>query len=110
MNPKSKNSSWTALVFLSLMAFSAPIIAALIHSICVFQSGIRFYNAELWQLRDVQNLQSVFAWLGGFGLFGAVTFLIILPFQKTIWSRWIVWICAVALWTIYLFKTEVVFL
>jgi len=103
---QSRSHSWLDLVALGFMSLSAPVISALIHSACVFQSGIRFYNAELWRLSEHLSLLDVISWIGGFGFPGLITFLVILPFRKSAVNSWMIWIGFVALWTFLLFKME----
>jgi hypothetical protein len=102
----ARSHSWLDLIALGFMSLSAPVISALIHSTCVFQSGIRFYNAELWGLSEHLCLLDIISWIGSFGLPALITFLVILPFRKSALNSWMVWIGFVALWTLILFKME----
>jgi hypothetical protein len=93
-------ADWFALVF---MALAAPLIAALIHSSCVFQSGIRFYNAEIGGL----DVRSILTLVGGCGIPAIPTFFGLLPFRQRAMLRWLVWIAFIFLWTWLLFKMEI---
>ena len=106
---QARGHSWLDLVALGFMSLSAPVISALIHSACVFQSGIRFYNAELWRLSEHLSLLDVISWIGGFGFPGLITFLVILPFRKSALNSWMVWVGFVAFWTFLLFKMEIAY-
>jgi len=106
---KIQRPAWLDLIVLLLMSLAAPWIAALVHSACVFSSGIRFYNAELWRLLDARTFSDVFAWIGGFSMPGLITFLILLPFRKDRMLSWILWTCCALLWLGVLFEMEVAF-
>jgi hypothetical protein len=104
-----QGSTWLDFIALGFMSLAAPWIAAGIHSVCVFRSGIRFYNAEIWRLYEQPDFLGVLVWIGGFSVPGLVTFLILLPFRKLMLLRWIIWTCCILLWVGAFFKMEIAF-
>jgi hypothetical protein len=98
-----KLPAWADWFALGLMAIAAPLIAALVHSTCVFQSGIRFYNAQIWGL---DGFRSILAFIGGCGIPAIPTFLVLLRFRHQALARWLVWMAFIILWTWLLFKME----
>jgi hypothetical protein len=104
---EKKSPPWWNLIVLALMSLAAPCIAAFIHSACVFYSGIRFYNAELWRLSDQPGFWNVLARIGSYGGPGCVTFFILLPFRKHRLVSWIIWACCVILWLGVFFEMEI---
>jgi hypothetical protein len=95
------------------MAIAAPAIAACIHSLCVFHSGFRLYNAEIggvyfhdygaaWQ----PGLLSILSFIGACGVPAIPTFLVLLPFRRRTLYRWIVWTLFIVLWMWMFFKME----
>ena len=111
---------WTDWFTLVLMSFSSPLIAAYIHSVCVFQRGFRLYNAEIggkyflgvngsmppYQLPSF-GLGDILALISGCAIPGILTFLIILSFRQRALYRWIVWTGFIVIWTWTLFQMEV---
>ena len=104
---KTGSSSLIDLTVLALMSLVAPWTAAVIHSGCVFSSGIRFYNAELWRLLDAHTFGDILVWIGAFGIPGLITFFILLPFRKDKLLSWILWSCCVVIWLGLFFKMEI---
>jgi hypothetical protein len=94
---------------LGFLSIAAPVISAFIHSACVFHSGIRFYNAELWRLSEHPSLLDIITWIGGFSVLAIVTFLALLPFRRRALYCWIVWAFFIVLWTWFLFKMEIAY-
>ena len=82
---------WRFYAFAPLMAFLAPFLADCLHSFVIFQSGIRFYNAELERIAWPEFW--IFVGLRGVFSFFMIWFLV--------WARfrdfW-VWCCLVGLW------------
>ena len=106
---------WAEWFGLVLMAFAAPVIAAFIHSFCVYERGFGLYNAEIggsyfhgtgavepWSIRRIFELLMLL------GIAAIPTFLTLLPFRKRTLHLRIVWVGFVALWTGALFQTEIV--
>jgi hypothetical protein len=101
-------ADWFALV---LMSLAAPAIAACIHSICVFHRGWRFYNAEIGGAyflgsSDHPGLVSIFSFIAACAVPAIPTFLVLLPFRRRAFYRWIVWSAFIVLWTWLFFKSE----
>ncbi len=92
--------AWSDWLTLALMSLAAPWVAGYIHSVFVFQRGIRLYNAEVGGIyfgsmpQPQPSLWSVFLWIGGCGLPAAITFALLLPFRKRVVYRWLVWFCS----------------
>jgi hypothetical protein len=100
---QARSRSWLDFVTVGLMSIAAPGIAAFIHSVWVFHTGIRFYNAQIWGL---DGFWSIFTWFGACGAPAIPTFLLLLPFRKRVLYRWAVWVACIILWTWLLFKME----
>jgi hypothetical protein len=110
-NVKRKWADWFAL---ALMSLAAPAIAACIHSICVFHRGFRLYNAEIGGAyfhgsSGQPGLQSILTFIVACGVPAIPTFLILLPFRRRAFYRWIVWSLFIVLWTWLFFKSEIAF-
>jgi len=106
--------AWADWLALALMAIAAPAIAACIHSICVFHSGFRLYNAEIGGAyfhgsAERPGVQTVLTFIGACGVPAIPTFLILLPFRRRAFYRWIVWSAFIVLWTWLCFKSEIAF-
>jgi hypothetical protein len=104
-------ADWFALV---LMSLAAPAIAACIHSICVFHRGIRLYNAEIGGAyfhgsNGQPGLLSILTFIGACGVPAIPTFLVLLPFRRRAFYRWLVWSAFIVLWTWLFFKSEIAF-
>lgn len=104
-------ADWFALI---LMSIAAPVIAACIHSIWVFHRGFRLYNAEIGGAYFHQNigqtgLLGILFFIGFCGIPAIPTFLILLPFRRRTFYRWIVWSAFIFLWTWLFFKMEIAF-
>jgi hypothetical protein len=100
------------------MSLAAPLIAACFHSLCVFERGIRLYNAEIggiyfhgsmppYPQPNLSLAGSIFALIGACGVPAIPTFLVLLPFRKRALYRWHVWVSFIILWTWVLFQLEV---
>jgi len=100
---QGRSQSWLDFVTLGLMSIAAPGIAAFIHSLWVFHTGIRFYNAQVWGL---DGFWSVVSWIGACGVPAIPTFLVLLPFRRRALYRWLVWVGFIILWTWFFFATE----
>jgi hypothetical protein len=105
--------AWADWFALALMSLGAPLIAASIHSLCVFQRGFRVYNAEIGgayfhgsRAVEEPGLLTVLVFLGAYGVAAIPTFLVLLPFRKRAMYRWLVWAGSIVLWTWFFFKTE----
>jgi hypothetical protein len=101
-------ADWIALVFLAL---AAPLIAACIQSVCVFRSDHWIYQALIggayFHAVEKPGLATIVFILGSCVVFGIPTFLVLLPVRKRVLYRWLVWIAAIAVWTLLCFSTEV---
>src|SRR6266704_3158896 len=82
------------IVVLGVLSVAAPLLAALVHSECVFRRGIRLYQAEVLDLSADPFLWAFFAGPACF------TFCVLLAFNRHPVLRWGAWICAVILWTL----------
>jgi hypothetical protein len=94
------------------MSFLAPLTAAFIHSIFVFQGGLRFYNAEIGGIYFLCNegqssLRAIILLVVVCGVPAIPTFFVLIPFKKRALYRWVVWIGFVMLWTWFYFQTEI---
>jgi hypothetical protein len=100
------------------MSLAAPLIAACIHSLCVFEHGIRLYNAEIGGIYFHGSMppypqpslsfgEYILAVIGACGIPAIPTFLVLLPFRKRALYRWLIWTGFVVLWTWVLFQMEV---
>lgn len=96
--PQSTRSRWLVLI---AMALAAPVLADCVHTLCVVNGGIRFYNAEL------SHAASPLFWVS-LAVRGALALLLIWPFARTPLRHRTMWICCVGLWTYLDFKSEVV--
>jgi len=96
------------------MSLAAPVIAACIHSIWVFHSGFRLYNAEFGGAHFHDNngptgLFGIIFSIGFCAILAIPTLLILLPFRRRTFYRWLVWSAFVVLWTWLFFKMEIAF-
>lgn len=98
------------------MALAAPMIAAFIHSYCVYERGFRLYNAEIGGEYFHPNGTVVatgilaIVRLIGISVIPAIpTFLVLLPFRRQVLGRWIVWAGSIVIWTVVLFHSEIAF-
>jgi hypothetical protein len=105
--------AWADWFALALMSLGAPLIAASIHSLCVFQRDFGLYNAEIGGAYfggsgavEQPGLLTVFEFLGACGIPAIPTFLVLLPFRKRVVHRWLVWAGFIVLWTWFFFKSE----
>ena len=95
------------------MSLAAPLIAAFIHSICVFERGIRLYNAEIGGIYfhntppNLRLREYIFTIIGACCAPALLTFLALLPFRKRILHRWLIWSGFIVLWTWVLFEMEI---
>jgi hypothetical protein len=101
-------ADWIALFF---QAFAAPLIAALIQSVCVFRSDHWLYQALIggaYFYPDVEKLglAPIVLSLVYCGICGIITFPILVPFRERRLHRWLVWIATIAVWTWLCFSTE----
>jgi hypothetical protein len=95
--------AWTDWFALPLMAIASPLDAALIHSYCVYESGIRLYNAQIGETGVGAIIRLVsFCCIPGFP-----TFLALLPFRRRALLRWLVWAGSIFVWTAILFQMEI---
>lgn len=106
--------TWADWLGLAVMAIAAPMNAALIHSYCVYERGIRFYNAEIGGeyfhpsgTVGPTGLLAFFNLMLGCGILGIPTFLALLPFRKRPLIRWLVWTGSIFLWTAMFFQMEI---
>jgi hypothetical protein len=103
--------AWADSIALFFMALSAPLIAALIQSVCVFLSDHRVYQALIGGAYSGHpysgGAYSIGFVLGFCVIFGIATFLALSPFRKRVLYRWLVWIAAIAVWTWLCFTIEV---
>jgi hypothetical protein len=101
-------ADWTALIFL---AFAAPLIAACIQSICVIRGDHWIYQAVIGgaYFRHVEKpgLHTIFFSFGSCAINGAFTLPALAPFQKRTLCRWLVWLGAIAFWTLLYFTTAI---
>jgi len=93
--------SWFNGVALYVMSYLAPLIAACIHSVCLFHRGVRFYQAELCEM----DRMGVWIYLAALAI---VPFMVLRFFGRRPLWRWTIWLCFVALWTFLCFKSETV--
>src|SRR5579862_2077621 len=96
---KRKPPKWFDWVGLGLMAFAAPVIGVLFHSLCVYYRGHDLYNAEI---REGNTWRVVLAC----SVPAIPTFFAILPFRRSVLHRWMAWTAFVIFWTPILFSTE----
>jgi hypothetical protein len=100
------------------MSLAAPLIAVWIHSVCVFERGIRFYNAEIggiyfhgsmppYPQPNISLFGYVLALVGACGIPAIPTFLVLLVFRKRAFYRWLTWAGFIILWTWVLFQMEI---
>ena len=93
------------------MALAAPLIAALIQSVCVFHSDHWIYQALIggayFHAVEKPGLATIVFILGSSGIFGIITFPILVPFRERALYRWLVWIGSIAVLTWLCFSTEV---
>jgi hypothetical protein len=108
--------AWADWLALALMAIAAPAIAGFIHSFYVLQSGYRLYNAEIGGAYfhgnpavEPPGLLSVLTFIGACGVPAILTFLVLLPFRRRAFYRWIVWAAFTVLWTWLCFKSEIAY-
>jgi hypothetical protein len=113
---KLRFPAWADWFALALMAFSAPVIAAFIHSLFVYHSGFRLYNAEFggayFHGREAMENAGTLTMLtiaGACGVPAIPTFLVLIPFRRRTLYRWIVWAGFVILWTWLYFKMEIAY-
>jgi hypothetical protein len=88
------------LIVAGVLAVSAPLIAAAIHSERVAQRGIRLYQSEILRLSEEPLLWAFFAGPA------CLTFCVLLPFSTRPLLRWAAWLGTVALWTFLFFNME----
>jgi hypothetical protein len=102
-------ADWTALFF---MALAAPLIAALIQSVCVFRSEHSIYQAVIggayFHAVEKPLLDTIGFILVSCGIGGILTFQFLVPFRQRPLYRWLVWLGAIAVWTWLLFSTAAV--
>jgi hypothetical protein len=103
-------ADWFALAF---MALAAPVIAAFIHSWCIYHGGYRLYNAEIGgaffhgrEAVDNPGVGMIIAMIGACGVPAIPTFLVLLAFRRWTFLRWLVWCGFIVLWTWLYFKME----
>jgi hypothetical protein len=112
--------AWADWPALALMSLAAPLIAAWIHSYCVFERGFRLYNAEIGGIffRGVSGsmppyqqpsigFEDILTLISGCGIPAIITFLVLLPFRRRALYRWLVWAGCILLWTWVLFQIEI---
>lgn len=113
-NHPTRLPRWIDWLGLVLLAFAAPAIASLIHSIYVYQRGYRFYNAEaggdyfLEMLRggEASSFLPVLIWLADCCVYAIPAFVVLLLFRKRPVYFWAVWGICIGLLTWLFFDTE----
>jgi hypothetical protein len=100
-------ADWIALIFLAVMA---PLIAACIQSVSVFRRDHWIYQALIGgaYFHEVQNprLATIVQVIFYCGIFAIPTFLVLLPFRKRAFYRWLVWIGSIAISTWFYISTQ----
>jgi hypothetical protein len=110
--------AWADWFALALISFAAPLIAAYIHSLYVFERGFRLYNAEIGGIYFhgsmppypppvLSLVDYILALIGACGIPAIPTFLVLLAFRKRALYYWLVWAGFIALWTWLLFQMEI---
>ena len=112
--------SWSDWFGLVLMSIAAPLIAAWIHSLCVFERGFELYNAEIGGIyfhgvsgsmppyqQPVAGWRDIVTMFSGCGVPAILTFLVLLPFRRRALYRWPVWAASIVLWIWLLFQMEI---
>lgn len=100
---------WLGAAFIS---FAGSLIAALIHSLSVYQRGIRLYQAEVGGAyfphggTGRPGLWENFSFLGNCAILAVPTILALLLLRKHPFYRRVVWIGCTVLWTWLFFKSE----
>src|SRR5258708_1962211 len=88
---------------LALLSVAAPLVAAMIHSECVFHRGTQLYNAKIGgaYFFHVENPggETVYSLIRICVVSGILTFFALLPFRGNTLLRWLVWTTCIAIWT-----------
>lgn len=105
------STDWYSLLF---MAATAPIVAACVHSLCVFSRGFRLYNAEIggscfygMGMSHSFGLADFIIFFSGCAGGMIPTFVLLLPGRTRVFYRWTVWLLCIVLWMWLMFHNEV---
>ena len=105
--------AWAEWIALFFMALAAPLIAALIQSVCVFVylSTHGFYRSWIGRAYFYSGAEMpglAVDILVSCGICGIITFSVLVQFRERALYRWLIWIGSIVVWTWFCFySTEV---